>query len=409
LPGHFCFDLMVVMQKLWLRSLRPLFWGALLFSYVCAVMPDEGAPSFGEGDKTDHVMAFLVLTLLASMAYPRRSRGTIGVGLSFYGAFIEFSQAMPIVGRDADVTDWIADTAAIIVGIVIGVVLRRVLPGLFFVDRPPGVDRLPREAGAPKSCLPLQKESASQKEFEALAKAGGFDPDDLWVGGYAEYEWHHLRHLLAAYAIDIDGADVLEFGCNVGGSSVVLAALGANLSAVDIDPDMVALTRANLARHGLTAQLHHVADTRTMAFPDASFDFILANSVFEYVEPAYLNAIVAELHRLLRPGGRLLVCGTANRLALRERHSGRWLVNYTPKAFDNLIGKPLQRGLHPGQLARATAGRLADATGEGWSNGRALIHGRLALSARLAQIWGDITGRSPGWLTPYIEVLFRKP
>jgi len=387
---------------LWLDVRRPLFWAALAFSYGAAIWPRDGAPSLGGSDKTDHIVAFLVLTLLAALAYPWRSRWINAGWLSLYGAFIELSQAMPIIGRDADIADWLADSAAIISATVIVLAMQRYFPALF----PPGVS--PQEGRAPVTELSVQRHSTAQREFDQLARDLRFDPADLWVGGYAEYEWHHLRHLLHAYRITVGDRDVLEFGCNVGGSSVVLAALEARLTAVDIEPAMVSLTEANLARHGLEARLLHVADTRTMPIADQSFDFILANSVFEYVEPAYLGAIVHELHRLLRPGGLLLVCGTASRMALCERHSGRWFVNYLPRIVDKWVGRPLQRGLNPLRLAHATRGLLVDDTGTGWAGGRGMIHGRTSAWVKLMSRVGGMAKRSPGWFTPYIEVLLRK-
>jgi VanZ family protein len=108
-----------------------LFWAALLFSYGAAIMPGQEAPSFQAGDKTDHMLAFLTLTLLARAAWPARRGWTAGLWLSAYGIWIELSQAMPFIGRDASVWDWIADSAAILVGLVVTLVLKRVAPRLF--------------------------------------------------------------------------------------------------------------------------------------------------------------------------------------------------------------------------------------------------------------------------------------
>lgn len=251
---------------------------------------------------------------------------------------------------------------------------------------------------------------AAQRRFEAAARTAGMAPEDRWVGGYAEYEWAHLRPLLGAYGIDPKGLAVLELGCNVGGSSVVLAALGARVTGVDVDARAVAIADANLARHGLSGrgQALHVADTRALPFPDACFDVALANSVLEYVSPRQLDGVVAELHRVLRPGGRLLICGTASRLAPREGHSGRWLVNYLPTAADRLTGRPLQRGLAPWRLRRALAGRFRDQTGGGWARARAAIHGHLSPAARVADRAARSLGLSPGWFAPYIELLLRR-
>jgi VanZ family protein len=95
-----------------LTSLRLAFWAALLFAFVMAIVPHPpelpGAPS----DKIQHVLAFLTLGALAFLAYPRSRPFGVGVGLSLFGALIELVQAIPALGRDSDVLDWIADTLA---------------------------------------------------------------------------------------------------------------------------------------------------------------------------------------------------------------------------------------------------------------------------------------------------------
>jgi SAM-dependent methyltransferase len=256
------------------------------------------------------------------------------------------------------------------------------------------------------SALPaVDRAGPAQRGFEDAARAAGMDPADRWVDGYAAYEWDHLRLALDAYGIAVTGRDVLELGCNVGGSSVVLAALGARLSGVDVDPAMPPIAAANLERHGLSGDIRLVEAGDALPFADQSFDLALANSVLEYIEPPLLDATIAELHRVLRPGGLLFICGTASRLALRERHSGRWLVNFLPKIADRIVGRPLQRGLPPWRLARALSGRFVQSGGKrNWLDTRHAIHGRVSLPVRAYAM----LGRRAGWLAPYIELSLRK-
>ena len=260
----------------------------------------------------------------------------------------------------------------------------------------------------PPAAPRVDRVGAAQHQFETAARAAGFDPEDRWVGGYADYEWDHLRPALAAHAIEVEGRDVLELGCNSGGSSVVLAALGARLSGVDIDPMMPPIAAANLARHGLDGDIRLIEAGGVLPFANRSFDLIVANSVLEYVEPRHFDATLAELHRLLRPDGTFFICGTASRLALRERHSGRWLVNYLPTAIDRLTGRRLQRGLSPWRLACALRGRFDSRGSEGWIETRLAIHGHVSVPVRLIALLAECLGISPGWIAPHIELSLRR-
>lgn len=209
----------------------------------------------------------------------------------------------------------------------------------------------------PDANAPAVVDPAGDARFRAQAQAMGLDPDDRWVGGYVPVAWNEVRHLIAAYAGDVTGADLLEFGCNYAASSIVAAAMGARVTAIDVDAAAIALAHPNAARHGFgdRIDLHHLPDTRALPFADASFDIILCISVLEYVAPGHLPAVLAEIGRVLKPGGLVIVSGTASRLAPREVHSGRWLVNYWPRALDRLFGHrtPLQRGVNPLPILRA--------------------------------------------------------
>ncbi|KKC27482.1 hypothetical protein [Sphingomonas sp. SRS2] len=108
-----------------------LFWGLTAFAYVAAIMPGEDAPDFRAGDKTNHIIAFLVLTLVGRTAYRRKPAWLLASGLSLFGIVIELTQAIPVFQRDASVWDWLADSSAILVALGIAILTEKRFPRPF--------------------------------------------------------------------------------------------------------------------------------------------------------------------------------------------------------------------------------------------------------------------------------------
>jgi len=196
-----------------------------------------------------------------------------------------------------------------------------------------------------------------QRAFDEQARRLGLAPRDPWVGGYVDYEWDHLRLVLDAMPLRLDGMAVLEFGCNVGASAILMSHLGARVSATDISREWITLARLNAARYGIDdIDFCHVADSCRLPYADAQFQLVACNSVLEYVDARRLADVQCELDRVLAPGGMILLTGTSNRLWPHEAHSGRWLVNYLPLRLDRLLGRELQRGLWPWTARRGFGG-----------------------------------------------------
>ncbi len=92
---------------------RGAFFAALLFTFYSAVIPPSHALQLVPWDKAEHFIAFYALTGLAAAAFPRSSLFLIAGLLSGFGALIEIVQGTPLVHRDMDFWDWVADTLAI--------------------------------------------------------------------------------------------------------------------------------------------------------------------------------------------------------------------------------------------------------------------------------------------------------
>lgn len=102
------------------------------------------------------------------------------------------------------------------------------------------------------------------------------------------------------------GEDILEIGFGPGRTLGLLAARGANVTGVDVSEQMVRLAKQGNAESVETGALRlHQTDGVTLPIEDDSVDAILSvHNVYFWPEP---EKTVAEIARVLRPGGRVLL------------------------------------------------------------------------------------------------------
>ncbi|MCC6557695.1 MAG: class I SAM-dependent methyltransferase [Polyangiaceae bacterium] len=254
------------------------------------------------------------------------------------------------------------------------------------------------------------------REFRERARAYSWDPDDRFVDGYVEWEWQRSRHLFDGLFTSVEGKRALEFGCHLGGTSILLAALGAEVTAIDIEPQLVELTELNVKRYGYADRIRAllVPDTTQLPFEGASFDLVSCNSVLEYVPPEILPAVLHELDRVLVPGGVVFIASTSNRVWPKEMHSQRWLVNYIPHALRPLVVQKRVESVSPWRLGAGFPGykdlmledggqRMAEFKKRSGLGGPALKAIEVAGRA-LAPL-----GIHPGFVMPTITMVLRKP
>jgi SAM-dependent methyltransferase len=112
---------------------------------------------------------------------------------------------------------------------------------------------------------------------------------------YWEYPWALERAQLAP------GARVLDAGCGASIFPIYLAAQGYQVSAIDLAPP-IGLD----AQHGLHVD-YRQGDITALPWPDVYFDAVFCISVIEHLGHERVKTALAELRRVLRPGGRLLL------------------------------------------------------------------------------------------------------
>ena len=96
------------------------------------------------------------------------------------------------------------------------------------------------------------------------------------------------------------GTKVLDVACGTGNLSLPAARLGANVTGIDIAPNLIEQARANAAREGLKAQFDE-GDAEALPYPDASFDATV--TMYGAMFAPRPDVVAAELKRVTKPGG----------------------------------------------------------------------------------------------------------
>ncbi len=125
------------------------------------------------------------------------------------------------------------------------------------------------------------------------------------------------------------GMRVLDLACGPGVVSCALARMVAPagwVTGVDLSPDLLAEAKAAAVDQGLDNLSFYQGDVYALDLADASFDFVYARFLFQHLRDP--QQALTEAHRVLAPGGRLLVADVDD----------GWLAMYpTPPTFNAFI------------------------------------------------------------------------
>jgi SAM-dependent methyltransferase len=172
-------------------------------------------------------------------------------------------------------------------------------------------------------------------------KGGGWDREELFATGRPEVAalLESVGHLLPGRA------RALDFGCGPGRLTQALAEHFERVDGVDVAPSMVELAR-RLDRSGGRCVYHLNPASDLSLFADGAFDLAYSNITLQHVPPRLAEGYLAELLRVLRPGGVLvfqLPAGRAGAEGLVPRIR-RALRRAAPKALHRLWRRVTARG-----------------------------------------------------------------
>jgi glycosyltransferase involved in cell wall biosynthesis/ubiquinone/menaquinone biosynthesis C-methylase UbiE len=166
------------------------------------------------------------------------------------------------------------------------------------------------------------------------------------------------------------GDAVLEIGGGLGTDLAQFARHGALVTDIDLSSGHLALAQENFRLRGLEGRFIH-QDAETLPFPDNSFDLVYSNGVLHHTP--HTEQVVAEIYRVLKPGGKVIAMFYAERS-----------LNY----WRNIV---VGHGLRETFLDRYSVGEVMSRTVERSEIGaRPLV--KVYSRRRLRQLFGDFTG-----------------
>ena len=127
---------------------------------------------------------------------------------------------------------------------------------------------------------------------------------------------------------------VLELGCGTGNNIWFLLDSGFEACGIDISPTAVTIARERLQRLGFDTPDLRVGSVAELPWQRESFDVVLDRGTLSQVTLAELERTIAEVHRVLRPGGSMLSYNLFG-----WNHSGRGFgVEVAPRSFSGFSG-----------------------------------------------------------------------
>lgn len=138
-----------------------------------------------------------------------------------------------------------------------------------------------------------------------------------------------MRKRTIALARLVPGERVLEVGCGTGEIAVRAKARTGptgSVAGIDPSPEIITVARQKAARANLDID-YRVAGAEALPFADATFDVVLSSLMMHHLPEDVKPRALAEIRRVLKPSGRLLVVDFTEPTSRLGRLQPVWLVH----------------------------------------------------------------------------------
>ncbi|HYQ70372.1 MAG TPA: class I SAM-dependent methyltransferase [Gammaproteobacteria bacterium] len=167
--------------------------------------------------------------------------------------------------------------------------------------RGPSVNRDIAEITAYWDAHPLGRQYVKDDSIQP-GSAEFFEHIRPWMSFY-KFPW--IKDRLEREAALLQGKHLLEIGCGMGFDSVEFLKRGVRVTATDLTPTAVKIARQHFAVEGLEAVDVREENVRKLSFDDGTFDAVWARGVLHATGDT--REALAEIHRVLKPGGRAII------------------------------------------------------------------------------------------------------
>ena len=218
------------------------------------------------------------------------------------------------------------------------------------------------------------------------------------------------------------GQDVLDIGSGPGFLACEMAEAvgpGGSVRGIDSSDAMLSVARQRRPAAGSAPVEFGPGQATELPFPDGAFDVVTSTQVYEYVHD--MPAALAEAHRVLRPGGRLLVLDTDwDTIAWRSSDADRMrkiLAAWDEHLADPYLPRRLTSTAHPRPVSPSPNGRRSRCSTPGTTRDTfsagligfiaAFVPGRAGVTAADVNAWAeDLTGLGADYFFSLNRYLF---